>query len=44
MPVFEATCAAVYLHGQAARYAGTGLIADDLPQQLPSVLRALGVR
>jgi ADP-dependent NAD(P)H-hydrate dehydratase / NAD(P)H-hydrate epimerase len=28
---FEAGCAAVWLHGEAARLAGPGLIADDLP-------------
>lgn len=31
MPVFEAACAAVWLHGVAASAAGPGLIADDLP-------------
>jgi NAD(P)H-hydrate repair Nnr-like enzyme with NAD(P)H-hydrate dehydratase domain len=31
MPVFEAACAAVWLHGAAANVAGAGLIADDLP-------------
>ncbi|WP_300302470.1 NAD(P)H-hydrate dehydratase [Ferrovibrio sp.] len=31
MPVFEAACAAVWLHGAAATTAGPGLIADDLP-------------
>lgn len=41
MPGFEAACAAVWLHGEAARAFGLGLIAEDLPEQLPSVYRAL---
>ncbi|MDH5857071.1 NAD(P)H-hydrate dehydratase [Lampropedia aestuarii] len=30
MPAFEAACAAVWLHGQAAQQVGPGLIAEDL--------------
>jgi NAD(P)H-hydrate epimerase len=41
MPVFEAACAAVWLHGEAARTFGLGLIAEDLPEQLPHVYQAL---
>jgi ADP-dependent NAD(P)H-hydrate dehydratase / NAD(P)H-hydrate epimerase len=41
MPAFEAGCAAVWLHGEAACAFGLGLIAEDLPEQLPSVYRAL---
>jgi hydroxyethylthiazole kinase-like uncharacterized protein yjeF len=41
MPTFEAASAAVWLHGEAARVFGVGLIAEDLPEQLPSVYRAL---
>jgi len=41
MAVFEATCAAVWLHGAAAAAFGPGLIAEDLPETLPQVLRAL---
>lgn len=41
MPAFEAACAAVWLHGAAAEKFGLGLIAEDLPDQLPSVLRNL---
>jgi hydroxyethylthiazole kinase-like uncharacterized protein yjeF len=39
MPVFEAACAAVWLHGAAAREFGPGLIAEDIPETLPAVLR-----
>ena len=41
MPGFEAACAAVWLHGAAATVFGSGLIAEDLPETLPQVLRAL---
>jgi hydroxyethylthiazole kinase-like uncharacterized protein yjeF len=38
MPPFEATCAAVWYHGAAASKAGPGMIAEDLPGQLPGVM------
>jgi len=41
MAPFEAACAAVWLHGAAADAFGPGLIAEDLPETLPQVLRAL---
>ena len=41
MPAFEAASAAVWLHGACARAFGPGLIAEDLPEALPGVLRAL---
>lgn len=41
MPAFEAASAAVWLHGQAAAVFGPGLIAEDLPETLPRVYRAL---
>lgn len=41
MPGFEAACAAVYLHSEAGRRFGPGLIAEDLPDALPGVLRDL---
>ncbi|AXC49100.1 NAD(P)H-hydrate dehydratase [Paracoccus suum] len=39
---FEAACAAAWLHCAAARRFGPGLIADDLPEMLPAVLREIG--
>jgi len=42
MPASEATSAAVWLHGAAAKDFGPGLIAEDLPEMLPKVLRKLG--
>jgi hydroxyethylthiazole kinase-like uncharacterized protein yjeF len=41
MPAFEAASAAVWLHGEAAREFGPGLIAEDLPDALPAVYRRL---
>ena len=41
MPAFEAASAAVWLHGEAARVSGPGLIAGDLPEALPAVYRRL---
>lgn len=41
MAEFEAACAAVWMHGDAARRFGRGLIAEDLPGQLPAVWQAL---
>lgn len=38
---FPAAAAAVWLHGAAAFLFGPGLIAEDLPDQLPRVLRRL---
>ncbi len=37
MPGFEAACAAVWLHGEAAIKFGPGLIAEDLPAMLPQI-------
>jgi hydroxyethylthiazole kinase-like uncharacterized protein yjeF len=37
---FEAACAGVWMHRQAAVLAGSGLIADDLVDQLPAVIAA----
>lgn len=38
---FDAAAEAVWLHGAAANRFGPGLIAEDLPEQLPAVLREL---
>lgn len=40
MPTFEAACAAAWLHGAAGQLLGPGLIAEDIPEALPRVLRA----
>ena len=41
MPAFEAAAAATWLHGEAARSFGPGLIAEDLPDCLARVYQAL---
>jgi ADP-dependent NAD(P)H-hydrate dehydratase / NAD(P)H-hydrate epimerase len=41
MPAFEAGCAAVWIHAEAARAFGPGLIAEDLPGMMPAILREL---
>ncbi len=41
MPAFEATAAAVWMHGAAGAAFGPGLIAEDLPDILPGVLAGL---
>lgn len=41
MPGFEAAAAAVWIHGAAAQTFGPGLIAEDLPEQVPAVLQRL---
>ncbi|WP_103334084.1 NAD(P)H-hydrate dehydratase [Pseudotabrizicola formosa] len=40
---FEAACTAAWLHVACARSFGPGLIAEDLPEELPKVFRALGL-
>jgi hydroxyethylthiazole kinase-like uncharacterized protein yjeF len=39
----EAAGTAAWLHVEAARAFGPGLIAEDIPEQLPAVFRALGL-
>jgi ADP-dependent NAD(P)H-hydrate dehydratase / NAD(P)H-hydrate epimerase len=41
MPPFEAAAAAVWLHGEAARRFGAGLVAEDLIEMLPAALSNL---
>jgi hydroxyethylthiazole kinase-like uncharacterized protein yjeF len=41
VPAFEAASIAVWMHGEAAREAGPGLIAEDLSETLPAVTRHL---
>ena len=41
MTAFQAASAAVWLHGSAAKAFGPGLIAEDIPEMLPGVLRDL---
>lgn len=41
MPAFDGTAAAVWLHGEAARGFGPGLIAEDLPSLLPGTFARL---
>lgn len=41
IPPFEAAAAAVWLHGESANRFGPGLIAEDLSEALPGVLRQL---
>ncbi|KFI24586.1 NAD(P)H-hydrate dehydratase [Paenirhodobacter enshiensis] len=40
---FEAAGTGAWLHAAAARSFGPGLIAEDLPEQIPQVLRDIGV-
>lgn len=41
---FDAACAAAWLHSEAARRFGLGLIASDLPNAVPAVLAGLYAR
>jgi hydroxyethylthiazole kinase-like uncharacterized protein yjeF len=41
MPLFEAACATVWMHGEAGGRFGAGLIAEDIPGQLPEIYSEL---
>lgn len=41
LPAFEAAAAAAWMHSEAAARVGAGLIAEDIPEQLPAVLAEL---
>ena len=41
MAPFAAASAAVWLHAETGRSLGPGLIAEDLPDALPAILRRL---
>lgn len=41
MPPFQATCAAVWLHADAAEVFGPGLVAEDITESLPKTLSRL---
>jgi NAD(P)H-hydrate repair Nnr-like enzyme with NAD(P)H-hydrate dehydratase domain len=38
MDSFEAACAAAWLHAEAGRTFGPGLISEDLPDRIPAIL------
>lgn len=44
MDSFEAACAGAWIHGEAGRAFGPGLISEDLPDLTPAVLRGLWER
>lgn len=41
LPGLEAAASGVWIHGAAGQFAGTGLIAEDLPDALPLVFKSL---
>jgi hydroxyethylthiazole kinase-like uncharacterized protein yjeF len=43
MPSFEAACAGAWIHAQAGRRFGPGLIAEDLPDLAPAILAQLNL-
>ncbi len=41
MPIFEAACSAVWIHGEAGRRRGAGLTACDLEFEVPEILKEI---
>lgn len=41
MDMFDAACMGVWLHARSGADIGPGLIAEDIPEHLPGVLREL---
>ncbi len=41
MNAFDAACAGVWIHGEAANIAGMGMIAESIPSFIPGVIRGL---
>ena len=41
LAAFEAACAGAWIHGEAGRRAGPGLISEDLEGRVPEILAAL---
>ncbi|PPR34247.1 MAG: Bifunctional NAD(P)H-hydrate repair enzyme Nnr [Alphaproteobacteria bacterium MarineAlpha6_Bin3] len=41
MKIFESCCAATWIHGEIAKKLGPGLIAEDLPDMIPKILKKL---
>ena len=41
MPAFEASCAAVWLHGETGKLTGQGAIAEDLIQSIPAAFASV---
>ncbi|MFA4994031.1 MAG: NAD(P)H-hydrate dehydratase [Bdellovibrionales bacterium] len=41
MPVFQAACAAAWMHGKIASAHGAGLIAEDIVEGIPTVLKEI---
>ncbi|MER2520360.1 MAG: NAD(P)H-hydrate dehydratase [Bdellovibrionales bacterium] len=44
MPIFQASCAAAWIHGDIAARFGSGLIAEDLVDGIPAALKSLSVQ
>ncbi len=38
MDIFDASCAAVWIHGEISKIKGPGLIAEDLTEMIPKIL------